>query len=289
MKPAQTLELNDLQAGIFNGAANGTITRDICKDPLDENRRRAVNHVPLSPITFLERAAAVFPERLAVIYGERRLTWSDMDARCRRAALALQRAGIGQQDVVALMLANTPEMLELHFAVPLVGACLNPINVRLDARSISIILAHGEVRLAVVDTEFERVIDEAISKLPDAARSTLHTILYVVDAELGEPSERSNRPTYEDALRAVGPPLPFGAFPGPCDEWETISLNYTSGTTGNPKGVQVHHRGAYLESMANLLIWGVAEHPIYLWTLPVRSPLVSFRAVGLALLQSLKT
>ena len=224
---------------------------------LDKN---PANFAPLTPLTFLTRAAQVYPHHTSIVHGERRYTWAETDARCRRLASALQRRGIGAGDTVAVMGYNTPEMLELHFAVPMAGAVLNTINTRLDAATIAFILDHGEATVLLTDREASPVIKEAL-------RQFGKPILVIdIDDPLAQGGELLGETTYE-ALLTEGDPN-FQWQPPP-DEWSPISLNYTSGTTGNPKGVVYHHRGAYLNAVNNVLAWELPKHPVYLWTLPM--------------------
>jgi fatty-acyl-CoA synthase len=224
---------------------------------LDKN---AANHVPLTPLSFLERTARVFPTRPAVVHGRIRYDWATAHARCHRLASALARRGIGKGDTVALMVPNTPAGFEAHFGVPMTGAVLNALNVRLDAETIAFILGHGEAKALITDTEFAPVIGPALARL---GRDIL--VIDVDDPE-GPGGERLGVVEYEDFL-AGGDPAFEAVLPG--DEWDAIALNYTSGTTGNPKGVVYHHRGAYLNALGNVLVWGMPQHPVYLWTLPM--------------------
>ncbi|WP_313517940.1 acyl-CoA synthetase [Pseudomonas sp.] len=222
--------------------------------------RTPVNHMALSPLSFIERTAQVHPEHLAVIHGSLRRTWAQTYARCRRLASALAAHGIGHGDTVAAMLPNTPPMLEAHFGVPMLGAVLNTLNVRLDAEAIAFMLGHGEARALIVDREFRDVIHAAVAMLE---RPPL--LIDVNDPEYGQ-GEALSTLDYE-ALLAEGDPEFAWQWPG--DEWDALSLNYTSGTTGNPKGVVYHHRGAYLNAIGNQMAWSMGQHPVYLWTLPM--------------------
>ncbi len=226
---------------------------------LDKN---AANFTPLTPLTFLERAAAVYPERIATIHGPLRRTWAETYSRCRQLASALQRRGLGQSDTVAVMLPNLPEMFEVHFGVPMSGAVLNTLNIRLDAEMIAFMLQHGEAKLLITDREFSGTIAKALKLLPADSRP----VVIDVDDPQFAGGELLGEKNYE-ALLAEGDPEFAWEFPA--DEWQAISLNYTSGTTGNPKGVVYHHRGAYLNAVCNVMSWGMGLHPVYLWTLPM--------------------
>jgi fatty-acyl-CoA synthase len=222
--------------------------------------RNAANYVPLSPLSFLARAAAVFPNRLAVVHGARRYSWAEAYARCRRLASALTRRGIGKGDTVALMAPNIPEAFEAHFGVPMAGAVLNALNIRLDAEAIAFTLQHGEARVLLTDREFSPVIKSAL------ARVEKKLLVIDIDDALGIGGERLGELDYEEFLATGDPGF---AWSRPGDEWDAIALNYTSGTTGNPKGVVYHHRGAYLNALGNVLVWSMPQHPTYLWTLPM--------------------
>src|SRR5215472_9636562 len=208
---------------------------------LDKN---AANYVPLTPIGFLLRSAAVYPERLAVVHGERRYCWRDVLERCRRLAGALAAQGVGRGDTVALLAPNIPEAFEAHFGVPMAGAVLNALNIRLDPDMIAFILRHGEAKVLITDTEFAPVIGQALKQLDHKP------IVIDIDDMEGPGGTRLGDMDYQTFLAAGDPQFPEMT---PQDEWEAIALNYTSGTTGNPKGVVYHHRGAYLNALGNVL------------------------------------
>ncbi len=236
---------------------------DNCKNPyelgLDKN---AANFTPLTPLTFIERAASVYPDKIATIHGPLRRTWAETYRRCRQLASALQRRDLGQDDTVAVMLPNLPEMVEVHFGVPMAGAVLNTLNIRLDAETIAFMLQHGEAKLLLTDREFSGTISKALKLLPTDSRP----VVIDVDDPQFAGGELLGEKDYE-ALLAEGDP--DFAWDYPADEWQSICLNYTSGTTGNPKGVVYHHRGAYLDAVCNVMSWGMGLHPVYLWTLPM--------------------
>ncbi len=225
---------------------------------LDKN---PANYAPLTPLSFLERSARVYPDGVSVVHGARRLTWKETYGRCRRLASALAKRGIGLGDTVSAMLANTPEMVECHFGVAMCGAVLNTLNTRLDADAIAFMLAHGEAKILLTDREFSVTIEAALKK---AGRPI--TVIDVDDPEYSGPGRTLGEKNYE-ALLAEGDPEWNWLWPA--DEWQAISLNYTSGTTGNPKGVVYHHRGAYLNGVGNILVWAMPHHAVYLWTLPM--------------------
>ena len=222
--------------------------------------RNAANYVPLTPLSFLERAAGVFPERPAVVHGAVRLNWAQVYERSRRLASAVEGLGIRRGETVAVMATNTPPMVEAHFGIPMSGAVLNALNYRLDAAAIAFILEHGEAKALLTDTEFAPTIREALQ--------ILGRDIPVVDLDdpEGPGGDRLGSVEYEDFIAGGDPAY---AWSGPDDEWQAIALNYTSGTTGNPKGVVYHHRGAYLNGMCNVLAWSLPKHPVYLWTLPM--------------------
>ena len=229
------------------------------KYDLDLDRNEA-NHVPLSPLSFARRTAEVFPDRVAVIHGEERRTWSETVARCRRLASALAARGVVRGDTVAVMAPNVPALLEAHFGVPLCGAVLNALNIRLDAEAIAFFLRHGEAKVLITDREFSPVIGAALAKLDEKP------LVVDIDDPLAQSGDLLGELDYEQLLAEGDPAF---AWSLPASEWDAISLNYTSGTTGNPKGVVYHHRGAYMNAIGNILVWAMPHLPVYLWTLPM--------------------
>src|ERR1700736_468557 len=223
--------------------------------------KTSANFVPLTPLSFLARTAAVYPNHVSTIYEGRVFTWSETYARCRRLASYLAGRNIGSGDTVAAMLPNIPAMNEVHFAVPMAGAVLNALNIRLDAPSIAFQLDHGGAKIILVDPEFSSVITEALTLM----KGPKPLVIDVDDASFAG-GKRIGSIEYE-AVVAQGDPT-FRAK-RPADEWDAIALSYTSGTTGNPKGVVTHHRGAYLNAVSNILAGGLGQHPVYLWTLPM--------------------
>ncbi|HVF63223.1 MAG TPA: acyl-CoA synthetase [Casimicrobiaceae bacterium] len=235
------------------------------RNPFERDlERNAANHAPLTPLSFIDRTAAIWPEQLAVVHGPRSMTWRQTYARSRRLASALSRLGVGIGDTVAAMLANTPEMVEMHFGVPMTGGVLNTLNTRLDAPTIAFMLEHGEAKVLVTDTEYAPIVRDALARV----QRSVH-VIDVVDA-LGpaatDAGARLSETDYESFI--AGGDAEFDWRP-PEDEWQAISLNYTSGTTGNPKGVVYHHRGAYLNAVSNIVDWAMPRHSVYLWTLPM--------------------
>ena len=227
--------------------------------------RNSANYTPITPLLFLERSAQIYPKKVAVIHGKLRQTWSQTYERCRRLASALQKHGIGLGDTVAVMLPNTPPMVEAHFGIPMAGAVLNALNTRLDPESIAFMLNHGEAKVVIVDPEFSGVMKKAL----EIAKQETGREFLVIDVEEKEydvSGDKLGKLTYEQLLAEGNPQF---AWQVPADEWQAICLNYTSGTTGNPKGVVYHHRGAAINAVSNILDWDINKHPVYLWTLPM--------------------
>jgi len=235
------------------------MTKHIYQDGLD---KCAANYAPLTPIDFLHRAAAVYPDRTAVIDGDRSFSWAEIQSRCNQLAAALVNRGVNSNETVAVIAPNSVAIYEAHFAVPMAGAVLNAINTRLDAATVAFILEHGESRILLVDGELVDVVSEALALLNPEFRAQL----LLVDINAPGIDKRVGTVEYENLIREgeSGAELPAVE-----DEWDAISLNYTSGTTGNPKGVVYHHRGAYLNALSNIVGWEMPHHSIYLWTLPM--------------------
>jgi fatty-acyl-CoA synthase len=225
---------------------------------LDRNR---ANYAPLTPLSFIERAAQVYPERVSVIHGATRYTWKKTYERTIRLASALAKRGLGPGDTVAAMLPNIPAMYEAHFGVPMCGAVLNSLNTRLDPETIAFMLEHGEAKLILTDREFSPTIAKALSRMKRRI-----AVIDIDDPEYSGPGEPLGEMTYEELLASGDPAFEWR---WPQDEWEAIALNYTSGTTGDPKGVVYHHRGAYLNALCNIVTWSMPQHSVYLWTLPM--------------------
>jgi fatty-acyl-CoA synthase len=223
--------------------------------------KAAANYQPLTPLSFLERAAQVFPNRTAIIHGRQRVRYADFYARSRRLASALAKHGIKKGDTVAVMLANTPPMLEAHYGVPMLGAVLNALNTRLDAAAIAFMLEHGGAKILITDREFSATIKDALALLKKKP-----LVIDYDDKEFPQSGARLGKIDYEKFLKSGDPNF---AWKMPADEWDAIALNYTSGTTGRPKGVVYHHRGAALMCYGNALAGTMVEHPVLLWTLPM--------------------
>jgi fatty-acyl-CoA synthase len=222
--------------------------------------RREVNYAPLTPIDFIARAADVYGDRLAIAYGSTRRNWRETYARTRRLASALAKHGIAKNDTVAVLLPNTPEMVECHFGIPMCGGVLNTLNTRLDQASLIYMLRHGEAKALIADTEYLPLVEGMRDAFPDLI------VIGVHDAQADTSKVPEHWIDYEDLIAEGDPDF---AWQPPTDEWEAIALNYTSGTTGDPKGVVYHHRGAALNAISNILDWDMPKHAVYLWTLPM--------------------
>jgi len=222
--------------------------------------RNPANFAALTPLSFLERAASVYPDRVAIVHGPQRQTWGTTYARCRRLASALAARGLGVGDTVAVMLPNIPAMYEVHFGVPMCGAVLNTLNTRLDADTIAFMLKHGGAKVLITDREYSAIMSKALVQMDSPP------LVIDVDDPLYEGGIPLGKLSYEDLLAEGDPDW---GWPWPADEWQAIALNYTSGTTGDPKGVVYHHRGAYLNAIGNILVWSMPQHSVYLWTLPM--------------------
>ncbi len=222
--------------------------------------KNSANFTPLSPLTFIERAASVYPKQTALVYGNIRRNWSETYSRCRRLASALSKQGVGTGDTVAVMLPNLPAMYEVHFGVPMTGAVLNTLNTRLDADTIAFMLKHADAKVLLTDREYSQTVKTALMQLD------FKPLIIDVDDPNFIGGEFIGEMEYEVFLQQGDPEFEWQL---PEDEWQAISLCYTSGTTGNPKGVVTHHRGAYLNAVSNIMAWDMNAHPVYLWTLPL--------------------
>jgi fatty-acyl-CoA synthase len=242
----------------YTGTRETPVTSTIYDTSLDKN---PANYQPLTPLTFLERAASVHPDRTAIIHGPLRRSYRDFYDRSRRLASALARRGIGRGDTVSVLLPNTPAMLECHYGVPMAGAVLNTLNTRLDARIIAFSLEHSDAKVLITDRELSSVVKAALE-----LSAVKPLVIDYDDPEFTGSGERLGTLEYEDLLAEGDPEFAWNL---PRDEWDAITLNYTSGTTGDPKGVVYHHRGAYLLAVGNIVTSGMAQHPVYLWTLPM--------------------
>ncbi len=225
--------------------------------------KTAANYAAQSPLAFIERTADVYPDRLAVVHGNLRQSWLETFTRCRQLASALEKHGIGKGDTVAVMLPNTPPMVEAHFGIPVTGAVLNALNTRLDAETIAFMLDHGEAKVVIVDPEFAGIMHKALALRTSSAPLL---VIHAEDALYTGDSLRIGSINYDDFLATGDADYTWKL---PDDEWDAIALNYTSGTTGNPKGVVYHHRGAAANAVSNILEWDMPKHAVYLWTLPM--------------------
>ena len=235
------------------------MSANIYEKNLDRNQ---ANHLALSPLSFLSRSASVYPDKISLIHGNKRFTWSQTYARACKLASSLSKHGIGCGDTVAIMASNTPEMYEAAFGVPMTGAILNTLNTRLDSSAIAFCLNHGEAKVLLTDREFSVTIKAAL----DINSKNDLLVIDIDDSEYSLGGELIGQTDYENFINKGDENFPFSL---PEDEWNAISLNYTSGTTGNPKGVVYHHRGAYLNALSNIIGWNMYHHPTYLWTLPM--------------------
>ena len=231
-------------------------------DKYEQFEKRDSNFVPLTPLSFLPRTALMFADKPSVIYGSRRYVWSQTYERCKRLASALVKAGLQKHDTVAVMAANTPELVECHFGVPMAGGVLNTINVRLDASTVAYILNHGEARFLLTDTGFSKTIKQALAEI---GRDDI-IVIDIIDDEAKPEGECLGQTDYEAFIAGGDPEFKWEM---PKDEWDPIALNYTSGTSGKPKGVVYHHRGSYLMSMGTVTDWDLPRHPSYLYTVPM--------------------
>ena len=260
MQKNGSLMMTSVSDSLFNSKKAITMSSDELNKftiGLDKN---CANYIPLSPISFLNQSVTVFPDRIAVVHGDLKISYAQFRERCQRLGSALVQRGVCRLDTVAIMAPNIPAMLEAHYAVPGIGAVLNPLNVRLDAPSIAYILRHGEAKFLLADREYSSVIRLALETLESPP------IVIDIDDLCNAGGERIGVIEYEGLLEEGDPNFKLKL---PLDEWDAFILSYTSGTTGEPKGVVYHHRGAYLNSMANVVAWTLPRHPVMLWTLPI--------------------
>jgi fatty-acyl-CoA synthase len=246
---------------LLEGSGSARRDRPTAGGPFAGLGPNPANFAPLTPVSFLPRTAEIHPRRTAVIHGEGRIVYAELYARARRLASALSKRGIGPGDTVSAILPNVPAMVEAHYGVPMLGAVLNTINTRLDAATIAYILTHGEAKALITDREFAAQVGPALKQLERAP-----LVIDVEDALYAGPGERLGEIEYEDFLTTGDPDFSWST---PAEETSPIALNYTSGTTGNPKGVVYHHRGTFLEAVGNVMAWPLPPKPVYLWTLPM--------------------
>ena len=238
------------------------MTFDYTPNKYDQFEKQAANYVPLTPLSFLPRTALMFGDKPSVVYGKRRYNWSQTYARCRQLASALRAAGLQKHDTVSVIAANTPELVECHFGVPMAGGVLNTINIRLDASTIAYILNHGEARFLLTDTGFSEQVKAALTEI---GRDDI-TVIDIIDTQADGAGERLGQMDYEAFLQTGSADYDWQM---PEDEWAPLALNYTSGTSGKPKGVVYHHRGSYLMAMGTITDWSLPRHPTYLYTVPM--------------------
>src|ERR1700686_2986999 len=257
------LIISDLHTEMQPGGPTATRMENVVThiDPYDLGLdKNGADYVPLSPLSFIERAAFVYPNHIAVIHGDWQITWKQCYDRCLRLASALKKRGIGIGDTVALTVPNVPAMYEAHFAVPMIGAVLNTLNLRLDAEAIGFMLQHGEAKVVITDREYSAIMERALPMLEE------RPLVIDIDDPEYQGGKLLGEKDYEAFLLEGDANFEWSL---PEDEWNAIALNYTSGTTGNPKGVVYHHRGAYLNAVSNILSLGMPHHSVYLWTLPM--------------------